>query len=74
MTESNPVPPCCNRTGLKQRILEARSLLLHRADGFANLDRTHSPGTKISHFLDLQEVEKCVPGCGAQQARSFPST
>src|SRR5215831_9937193 len=74
MTERHAVPAGSDGTGLKQWILETRSLLLHGAHRFANLDRTHSSGTEVSHFLNLQEIEKCVVRCSAQQARLFPST
>jgi hypothetical protein len=74
MTERHAVAARGDGAGLEQWILQTRSLLLHRAYGFANLDRTHSSGTEISHLLDLQEVEKRVVGCSAQQARFFPST
>jgi len=56
MTESNPVPPCCNRTGLKQRILEARSLLARRHVILPRFEQRLPSKTCDKTFRDLRQI------------------
>ena len=60
-------------SGFKQRIFHAGNLLLHGIERLPYHRRPHFAGAQITHFLDLQEVEKRIALGGRYQSSFFPS-
>ncbi len=61
------------RAGLQQRILHARNLLLHGAQGIANHGRTHLFSAQVAQFLDLQEIKKGIELSDWKQSGFLPA-
>ena len=72
MTKRNPVTGG-KRSRFEQRILHSRYLLLHGFERLTDHRGTHFAGTQVTHFLDLQEIEKRIGLGRGYQSGLFPS-
>ena len=61
------------RSGFEQGILHPRNLLLHGFERLPDHRRTHLAGAQVTHFLDLQEIEKRIALGRGYQSGFFPS-